>query len=147
MEIGKGKMALLKENKKAGHKFVLTKKDIAWLLCVVWPKSFGSINTNQTATCERGWNPLNRACLDDYEMQNAGERLEGRGDWAYRKVLATFSQLACLRRDLHPINARSFHKTERGGCCFLGDSTKKKRNCNSKTCQWESPSRWSLFLC
>jgi hypothetical protein len=71
MEIGRGKMELLQKRVKAGHKFQLTKKDKMWLLSYVWTKSFGRSATNKKATCERGWNPLNRACLDDDESQKA----------------------------------------------------------------------------
>jgi hypothetical protein len=112
MEIGKGKMALLKEKTHTGHKFQLTKKDIAWLLCFVWTKSFGFARTNKTEKCERGWNPLNRACLDDYEIQNSHDHMDGRGDSAYRKVLATGSQLADIAHlnTTHGVSGESFVK-------------------------------------
>jgi hypothetical protein len=76
MEIGKGKRNLLQQKIKSGHKFQLTRKDLIWLLCFAWLKSFGRDETNKTAHCERGWNPLNRSCLDDYEIQNASVQLE-----------------------------------------------------------------------
>jgi hypothetical protein len=46
MEIGRDKMKLLQQKIEAGHKYQITKKDIAWLLCFAWPKSFGSVVTS-----------------------------------------------------------------------------------------------------
>jgi hypothetical protein len=112
MEIGKGNMALLKEKTHAGHTFQLNKKDIAWLLCFAWLKSFVCASINKTASCERGWNPLNRACLDDYKIQKSHDRMDERGDSAYRKVLATGSQLADLvhLNSTHGVSSKSFVK-------------------------------------
>jgi hypothetical protein len=81
------------------------------------------VETNKTATCELGWNPLNQACLDDYKINNASIRLEGRGETAYRKVLATVSQLANLD-DLNTtkgVSGQSFSK-------FLQDQATRQRD-------------------
>jgi hypothetical protein len=106
MEIIKGNMCLFQKNLNTWHKFQLTKKDIIWLLCFAWPKSFGHVETNKNVTWEPGWNPPNRACLDDYEIHNASVRLEGRGESAYRKVLETGRELANLD-DLNTTNGIS----------------------------------------
>jgi hypothetical protein len=122
MKISKGKMAFLKEKTNVGHKFQLTKKDIAGLLCFAWPKSGGCASTNNTATRDRGWNLLNRACLDDYKIQNSHDRVDGRGDPAYRKVLATGSPLAYLAHlnTTHGVSGESFLK-------FLHDQSTRER--------------------
>jgi hypothetical protein len=78
MEAGKGKMELLQKKVKAGHKFQLTKKDLMWLLCYAWPTPFGQPETNKNATYDRGWNPLNRACLNDDDIQKAHIQVDAR---------------------------------------------------------------------
>jgi hypothetical protein len=96
MEIGKGKTELLQKKVKAGYKFQLTKNDIMWLIFYAWPKSFGWPETHKKATCDRGWNPLNHACLNDDEIQNAHIRVDGRGESAYHKLQQTGSELTSL---------------------------------------------------
>jgi hypothetical protein len=60
--------------------------------------------------------------LDDYKIQNAGERLGGRGDPAYQKILATGSQLADLEHlnTTHGVSSETFTR-------FLHDHATRQR--------------------
>jgi hypothetical protein len=122
MEIGKGKMELLQKKVKAGHKFQLTKTDIMWLLCYAWTKSVGRSATSKKATCERGWNPLKRACLDDDEIQKAHTRVDGRSESAYRKVQQTGSKPTSLGYLNTPIGI-----SDETFCKFLLQEATKQR--------------------
>jgi hypothetical protein len=61
-------------------------------------------------------------CLDDYEIQNARHRLDERGESAYRKVLATCSQVADLAHlnTTHGVSGKPFS-------WFLHDQATRQR--------------------
>jgi hypothetical protein len=78
--------------------------------------------TNNKATYERDRNPLNRACLDGDDIQNAHIRVDGRGKWAYRTVQKTGSELKSLG-DLNTtigVSGKTF-------CKFLHQEATKQR--------------------
>lgn len=59
---------LFEEKLKTGQPATILKTDIIPLVIAAWLRSFGRQESNKTAILKRGWNPLNRGCLQDPEV-------------------------------------------------------------------------------
>jgi hypothetical protein len=77
MYLSRGKEELIRKKTAAGLPPEIDKTDIVGLVSYAFEPSFGNETNNGRAMCQRGWQPLNRACLDDpHVLATASEEVK-----------------------------------------------------------------------